>query len=290
VTVEATALVERSLYQLPNPYQLDGRVTSHPATARGWAPLNIYLLLEGGRACLVDSGFSVHEEAILRQLASLIDEDTPLEFVPTAIGEFGSICNMRAITDRFNVVRYHGILENASVWMDVRAGDSPYGGEVGGGSMAQVENALLTGPFLDWAGPRRPLEVFLPPFFLLPFKWVYDEATGTLFSGDMFGHVWRDSPGGPWTIQPGEAPPSLDDVYDFMTRSRWWWLPGGETESLEAGLVELFDRLDVRIIAPRYGCVINGADAVGAHLELVLDVLRRARREPPIGVTVSSTG
>ena len=271
-------LVEGRLYQLPNPYELNGRVTSHPATARGWAPSNSYLLLENSRALLVDAGYSVHEQSLLAQLGSLIDADTPVDFLPTAIGEFGSICNVRPITERFNVVRYYGILDDANRWLDFRPDHTRFGDEVGGGRMATVENVAPANPdLLDWAVGTRPFEVFLPPLFLLPFKWGYDAETGTLFTGDTYNHVWRETAEGPWTVQPGEKPPPLDEVYDFLVGTRWWWLPGAATEGIEAGLAELFARLDVRMIAPRFGCAVTEPEAVAAHFELLQLVLRRAR-------------
>ena len=245
MNTEVISLVPERLYQLPNPYELNGLVASHPVWARGWAPLNSYLLVEDGRALLVDSGFSVHEDSILAQLSSLIDVDTPLDFWPTAFGEFGSICNVHAITDCFNVVRYHMQIPleagGGNAALDFRPEYTPFGEPVGAGSMATVEYSI-PGDLLKWSGGRRNLDLFVAPLTLLPFKCGYDRETGTLFSGDLYNHVWRDTPAGPWTVQPGEAPPTLDSVYNFLVGSRYWWLPGAATDDLEAAFVEFFER------------------------------------------------
>ena len=38
------------------------------------------------------------------------------------------------------------------------------------------------------------------PLRLIATRWLYDRATRTLFSSDMFTHVWRDSETGPWIV------------------------------------------------------------------------------------------
>jgi hypothetical protein len=288
MNADVITLAEGSLYQLPNPYELNGFVATHPAGATGWAPLNSYLLVENGHAMLIDSGYSVHEESLMRQLSSVIDSSTPLQFFPSSIGEFNVVCNARPLTNHFNVVKYYGIIDGANEWLDFRPEHGGYGSDVGKGAMASVENGVARSrDSLDWAAGVRNLEVFSPPLRLIPCHWAYDSGTGTLFTGDSFNHVWRETSDGPWTVQDGEAPPSLDDTYEFLIGSRYWWLPGAATDELARDLTDVFERLDVRTIAPRFGATITG-DAVGEHYELLLDVLRRARDQEPIGVTVGA--
>ena len=43
------ALAEGKLYALQNPFALDGRVSSYPASARGYSVANSYLLTAGAR-------------------------------------------------------------------------------------------------------------------------------------------------------------------------------------------------------------------------------------------------
>jgi hypothetical protein len=286
---EVIPLAEGKLYQLPNPYKLNGLVSSHPVDARGFAPLNSYLLLEAGHAMLIDTGFSVHEASLLRQLSSLLDASTPMEFFPNSIGEFSNVCNAKPVTDHFNVVKYYGIIDRANEWLDFRPEFGAFGADVAKGSMASVENDVARSvDSLDWAGGIRKLETFSPPLRLVPCSWAYDAATGTLFSGDSFNHVWRDTADGPWTVSTDEQAPTFGEVYDFLVGSRYWWLPGAATEELERGVIEVFDRLDVRIIAPRFGCTITEPSAIAAHYELLLEVLRKAREREPIGVFVGA--
>ena len=38
-------------------------------------------------------------------------------------------------------------------------------------------------------------------------RWIYDEATKTLFTSDMWTHTWREQTDGPWIIQDGDDDP-----------------------------------------------------------------------------------
>ena len=90
-------LADDRLYALPNPYQLDGRVSTHPPEARGFAPMNSYLVVEDDRALLLDTGWSVHQDTLLAQLDSLLDPSMTLSIWPIRIQEFTSVCNTRAV-------------------------------------------------------------------------------------------------------------------------------------------------------------------------------------------------
>jgi hypothetical protein len=38
------------------------------------------------------------------------------------------------------------------------------------------------------------------PIRLIATRWLYDYATKTLFSSDLFTHLWRDTAAGPWIV------------------------------------------------------------------------------------------
>ena len=61
-------LAEGKLYALQNPYKLDGRVSSYPASARGWSVANCYLLTQPDAAMLIDTGFGKDEQLIISQI------------------------------------------------------------------------------------------------------------------------------------------------------------------------------------------------------------------------------
>ena len=64
------ALAEGKLYALQHPYALDGRVSSYPASARGFSVANSYLLTQSDAAMLIDTGFGKDEPVIRAQIES----------------------------------------------------------------------------------------------------------------------------------------------------------------------------------------------------------------------------
>src|SRR5206468_11786912 len=117
-------LADDRLYALSNPYAVDGRVSWHAPHVRGVAPMNCYVLREPRAALLVDTGLSVHEQAILEQLESCVGHDCELSLFLLRQGEFDSICNLLPIVDAFRVRTVYGQFEEALRWGDVRPGRS----------------------------------------------------------------------------------------------------------------------------------------------------------------------
>src|ERR1700739_1099580 len=70
-------LPDDQLYALQNPFALDGRVSSYPASARGFSVVNSYLLTEPDAAMLIDTGFGKDEPVIRAQIESLIAPGLP---------------------------------------------------------------------------------------------------------------------------------------------------------------------------------------------------------------------
>ncbi|MCZ6455400.1 MAG: hypothetical protein O6909_14270, partial [Alphaproteobacteria bacterium] len=58
-----TTLAEGKLYALQNAYELDGRISSYPNSARGFSASNCYLLKQEDGALLLDTGYTAHEGA-----------------------------------------------------------------------------------------------------------------------------------------------------------------------------------------------------------------------------------
>src|SRR2546430_16752879 len=62
------ALADGKLYALQHPYALDGRVSSYPASARGYSVANSYLLTQSDAAMLIDTGFGKDERSEERRV------------------------------------------------------------------------------------------------------------------------------------------------------------------------------------------------------------------------------
>src|ERR1700739_905033 len=81
------SLALNQLHALQNPFALDGRVSSYPASARGFAVANSYLLTQPDAAMLIDTGFGKDEPAIRAQIESLIAPGLPFSMFPIRVNE-----------------------------------------------------------------------------------------------------------------------------------------------------------------------------------------------------------
>jgi glyoxylase-like metal-dependent hydrolase (beta-lactamase superfamily II) len=283
-------LVEDKLYHLPNVNQLDGRLTTHPIELRGFACQNCYLLLEGDRALLIDTGFSVHERHLIERVATLLKPGMRLSILVIRIGEYYGICNVRPLVEAFDVDVVYGknAYDNPALAEDFRPEYSPWLTPAGEGWIGEVKGHVLYGTTEVSITPDRILRAFPPPLRLLPTHWIYDAATKTMFTSDAFTHTWRADPAGPWTITDVDDSPSVEQVREFMVGNRFWWLPGADSGPISRQLRQVFEEFDVETIAPGYGCVLHGKDVVEHHRDLVIEVLARTSAEPPVSVMAGS--
>ena len=276
-------LVPDSLFALVNPYELDGRASSHPLSVRGYSTLNCYLLRGRTRAVLYGTGYSVHEDAILGQLSALVGGRTLALAIPRI--EFPAMCNARAIVERFNVdVAYQRLPESPANFLNLRPKydvDDP--GKLRDVPLGQIKT---TEPVTIDPGDPRQLRFLVPHLRLLPSNWGFDEGTGTLFTGDMFSWVWRDTPSGTWLVDDAaDDPTDRGRVEDFLLNNRYWWLAGAETESFRHAIADIFDSYTVNAIAPDHGAVLTGA-AIPRHRALLDEVLALAADLPSTGVSL----
>src|SRR4030081_3547447 len=115
------ALAEGKLYALQHPYALDGRVSSYPASARGFSVANSYLLTQSDAAMLIDTGFGKDEPAIRGEIESLIAPGLPLSLFPLRLNEFMSINNVETFAGHFNVEQCYTSNIDAALWFDFGA-------------------------------------------------------------------------------------------------------------------------------------------------------------------------
>ena len=123
-------IVDERLYALQNSFALGGRASAYPANAEGYSVCNCYLLKEGNRAVLLDSGLTVHAESLISQVASLIDPGTRLSVYPLRINEFMSVANVEALADAFDVEQCYSSNADAAVWVDFGARSDKPGAKV----------------------------------------------------------------------------------------------------------------------------------------------------------------
>ena len=264
------ALAAGKLYALQHPYALDGRVSSYPASARGFSVANSYLLTQSDAAMLIDTGFGKDEPAIRAQIESLIAPGLPLSLFPLRLNEFMSINNVEAFAGHFNVETCYTSNVDAALWFDF--GAKAEGRDI----LASMKvTAVTRADTIELGQKGRAIDVMQAPIRLIATRWLYDRATRTLFSSDMFTHVWRAARTGPWIVTEADNDStSLRDIRSFLLNTRYWWLEGAPTDSIRRGIADIFDKCDVETIAPGYGCILHGRKMVARHYQMLDEVLK----------------
>src|SRR6202140_1173197 len=264
------SLADDRLYALQNPFALDGRVSSYPASARGFAVANSYLLTQPDAAMLIDTGFGKDEPVIRAQIEALIAPGLPLSMFPLRLNEFMSINNVESFAGYFNIETCYTSNIDAALWFD-------FGAKAEGRDIlkSMKVTAVTRADTIELGKAGRAIDVMQAPIRLIATRWLYDRATRTLFSSDMFTHVWRDTATGPWIVDESDNDPtSPRDVRSFMLNTRYWWLEGAPTDTIRRGIGNVFDTYDIETIAPGYGCILRGRNVVARHYQMLDEFLK----------------
>jgi hypothetical protein len=264
------SLADDQLYALQNPFALDGRVSAYPGSARGFSVANCYLLTQPDGAMLIDTGFGKDERAIRAQIESLISPGLPFSMFPLRLNEFMSINNVESFAGHFNIETCYTSNPDAALWFDFGARED------GRGILDRMTVTAVTRADTIRLGKLgREIDVMQAPIRLIATRWLYDRATRTLFSSDLFTHLWRETAAGPWIVTDADNDPTTTrDIRSFMLNTRYWWLEGAPTDSIRRGIGEVFDRYDIETIAPGYGCVLRGRNVVARHYAMLDEFLK----------------
>src|SRR5256886_2531174 len=163
------ALADGKLYALQHPYALDGRVSSYPASARGYSVANSYLLTQSDAAMLIDTGFGKDEPVIRAQIESLIAPGLPLSLFPLRLNEFMSINNVETFAGHFNVEQCYTSNIDAALWFD-------FGAKADGRSIldSMPITAVTRSDTIQLGKQQRPIDVMQAPIRLIATRWLYD--------------------------------------------------------------------------------------------------------------------
>jgi hypothetical protein len=264
------SVADDRLYALQNPFALDGRVSSYPGSARGFSVANSYLLTQPDAAMLIDTGFGKDEPTIRTQIESLIAPGLPLSMFPLRLNEFMSINNVESFAGHFNVETCYTSNIDAALWFD-------FGAKAEGRDIlkSMKVTAVTRADTIRLGKGERAIDVMQAPIRLIATRWLYDRATKTLFSSDMFTHVSRDAATGPWIVtETDNDSTSLAHVRSFMLNTRYWWLEGAPTDSIRRGIGNVFDTYDIETVAPGYGCILRGPSVVERHYRMLDEFLK----------------
>ena len=264
-------LVPGRLYALQNLLELSGNISAYPSNATGFSVSNCYLLKEGKSAVLLDSGMAAHASALITQLDPLIGDGTRLSVYPLRINEYMSVGNVEALADAFGLEQCYSSNADAALWVD-------FGGRL---DRADAKSSPVTTTMVkrsqriyvgDEAG-RRALEAFQAPIRLIGTRWIYDETTRTLFTSDSFSWEWSQDASGPWFQDMDSCETTMEHVRSFLLNTRYWWLEGGDTVTLQRKLATVFEKYDIENLAPGYGKVLLGRELVEHHYQLFQNAL-----------------
>jgi hypothetical protein len=277
------ALADSGLYALQNPFALDGRVSAYPASARGFSVANSYLLVQPDAAMLIDTGFGKDEPVIRAQIESLIAPGLPFSMFPLRLNEFMSINNVESFAAHFNVETCYTSNPDAALWFD-------FGARENGRSVldSMTVTAVTRADTIRLGRLGREIDVMQAPIRLIATRWLYDRATRTLFSSDLFTHVWREGATGPWVVTDADNDPTATrDIRSFMLNTRYWWLEGAPTDSIRRGIAEVFEKFDIETIAPGYGCILRGRNVVARHYAMLDEFLKASDKSRMVSRYVS---
>lgn len=264
-TSDITTLVPDLLYRVGSVVAAE-RLSWLPPEAAGFEPLNCYVYLQPDVAVFLDTNPAICRPAVEKALQELVGNRQVLVF-PTR-NEAECIGNLGYLLAKGRDARLlfgggGGILEwinhpdappnEIDNFLDVTPIDP-----AANGTSTKIE-AL----HFDWMNAAMK-EMFLT-------QWAYEASTKTLFTSDFFGWQHLADPDGSVVHDDPALVPSAAIVANEIPH-RINWLPGANCPDLLAAFDQLFERLDVSIIAPVHGAVISGA-AVAPSIAVAREAL-----------------
>jgi flavorubredoxin len=256
------------VYRLGGHIELDGRITWAPKIAGRYTPHNNYVVLEEGRAYLIDTGVAAHQDLVARQLKELIDPGIPITIFLTR-SEYSCSGNLAALCEL--------------CWIEelVTSSRNPFAGS-GEIIAAVTDRVRRTEPDRGAVvplGASKSLTIIPALLRLINTYWVYDAESKTLFTSDMFGHISVTDPSAPSIVDSIEEDCTTYEQVRDHTLMRYHWLPIATTNPLIDWLEHFFATYRVEIIAPTSGCVLKGEAMVKKHVGLIKELLHRVSRE-----------
>ena len=256
--------ITEAIYVLSDLEPADGARSWLPDDASGFEPFNKFVLLQGDFALLLETGAAAHCESVQESLREIVGERT-LVILPTR-SELESIGNLGAIIDGFPRVEL----------LTTTRALPPLGLAHMRPERRQEVKAqrIVRGETLGGVG-FPTLDTITPVIRILNTIWIYDHASGVLFTSDFFSNDLLEDEATP-TIRRESA--GLPDAATLRRSilARFDWLERARTDALKAQWDELFARIKPTGIAPSLGRVALGAEVAAE----VIDRYRRALFDP----------
>ena len=207
----------------------------------GHEAVRFYVLINDGRPILIDCGSQLHRSQSMKELDQVLDGSTP-EYVFLTHSELPHSGNLESIAS--NWPHIHVIVSSILLPYIEIAPVLPLDqiDTVSPGTTQQIAGREVS--FLDALLKDQPGS-----------QWIYDPKTGTLFTGDGFGYY-----------HPAEVCELFSDELEGGIREQWFstyhrdafkFLRWVTPEKLNEVLDDLFQRRDVKIVAPIHGNAIR---------------------------------
>ncbi|QEC46162.1 hypothetical protein FSW04_00325 [Baekduia soli] len=262
-----------------NSYAIDGRVSWHPPAARGVGFMHVYVLRDGNSVVIVDTGLGAHREQVLAGLAELTGPGDDLTVIALRTQEFDAMCNLLPILERFAVREVCGQHPDPLGWGDFHVDLRLAGRDALVRGDATTPLTGLSTRVLheheEVVLGARTLEVFRPAIRLLQTHWIYDAATRTLLTSDMFTHARARGGQDAAVITDDNDGATVESVQEHLLGGRYWWLAQSHADELRTWLAGVFAERDVETVAPAYGGILRGRDVVARHVGLLDEAIAR---------------
>ncbi|MEA3027535.1 MAG: hypothetical protein QOF91_2820 [Alphaproteobacteria bacterium] len=258
------------LYALGGTVPADRPLSFFPERKRGWLSVQCYVLRDIDSFLVLDTGLTIHRDAIAEGLHALVGDTSERVMVSTR-REPDAIINLPwIVTDlRIQKVYAGGELTPLDFFDKVDFASARAHIEASAGV---TPASLMPGAIISVG--RLQLEVLRTSLRVLFTNWFYEATTRTLFSSDSWGLLTSPESGLPRAVTPADADISPDAIVEFLA-VKFDWLMGINTAPIIADLEALVADRPIDRICPTYGSIIEGADACAQVFENTLEALRR---------------
>jgi flavorubredoxin len=247
--------------------ELDGRLSWVPAATRGFHPMHCYVLTEGENVVIVDPGPPATGDVVISGVRRLVARDTPVDVFLTRY-QYDGIGNLGRLADIVKLERIYsgGVANPFDSFDQITAGDMAE-------RLSGLQLERLAGGSVEQLGPARNLEIIAPVLRTLSTFWGYDTGTKTLLTSDTFSHGIVSAEGGRPVIDDLATDGTTVDHVRENLLATFSWLRRASVAPIIESLRRIFDEHQVDVIAPSRGCILQGADVVAHHLDLVTDAI-----------------
>jgi hypothetical protein len=254
-----------------------------PPGTKGWMPFQNYVVRDGDQCMIIDTGLPRLADTLRDGLDKVVGQGKSCWVFATR-REVETLDNLSWVLRRYDVTKFYFLIGHMIAPLEVvtffdEAEDAM---EI---SVTEAHIAANEHIPIEWV--RKPEDVvlgsrvFVPirsPIAILSTYWLYEEATGTLFSSDMWGFLGAREDGGPLVTT------SVDDVtieqLEEHIKAKFDLLCGTDTSRVQETLRKIAAERRIERICPSYGLIIEGSDAVGKLIDMTVEAVDRVGKTP----------